>query len=99
MSEIVTGVMRKTAKKRSSVRVCLPIYMCVCVFSCGGQVQGISTFLFVAFISLFCLLFYLAVMCVCMCMCVHSYVYCGGGNSAELHFFFSYKNKSNIVLC
>lgn len=102
MSEIVTGVMRKTAKKRSNVRVCVPIYMCVCVFSCGGQVQGISTFLFVACISLFCLPFYLAGMYVCMCMCVHSYVYCGGKTALNCSFnrkILFCLTKVNLILC
>lgn len=105
MSEIVTGVMRMTAKKRSSVRVCVPIYVCVCVCVLlwrAGSGQGISTFLLVAFISLFCLLFYLAVMCVCMCMCVHSYVYCGGKTMLNCSFnrkrlFFL--TKVNLILC
>lgn len=72
------------------------------IYVCGGQVQGISTFLFVAFISLFCLLFYLVVMCVCMCMCVHSYVYCGGETVLNCSFNrkrFFFLTKVNLILC
>lgn len=79
MSEIVTGVMRKTAKKRSSVRVCVPIYMCVCVCSLvEGRFRALARFCLLP-AYLYSAFRFTWQLCICACVCVYIHMCIVGG--------------------